>query len=57
MHFIYYDESGDDGPLIKRIDQTFQNSPLFVLTCCWVQYKNWKSAYNSLHNLKKELSL
>jgi hypothetical protein len=56
MHFVYYDESGDDGQLIRHTDQSFQNSPIFVLTCCWVQYKNWKSVYNSLHNLRKEIS-
>lgn len=56
MHFVYYDESGDDGKLIRRENQTFQNSPLFVLTCCWVPYKEWKATYHGLHNLRKELN-
>jgi hypothetical protein len=48
MHLAYFDESGDDG--FPRY-----SSPLFALACCYLHYLQWKSAFDAILSLRREL--
>jgi hypothetical protein len=48
MFIAYYDEAGDDG---------FPNysSPIFVLSCAYIHYLNYKNTYESIHQFRQSL--
>lgn len=48
MHVAYVDESGDDG-------FPAYSSPLFVLSTIYLHYLQWKSSFERLHALRREL--
>lgn len=48
MHLAYYDESGDDG-------YPACSSPIFVLTTCYLHYRNWQEALDLCARFRKYL--
>lgn len=48
MHLAYLDESGDDG-------FPAYSSPLFTLSCCYISYLQWRSAFDALVEFRRRM--
>jgi hypothetical protein len=48
MHIAYYDEAGDDG-------FPKYSSPLFVLSCIYFHYLNWRPIFDTILNFRREI--
>lgn len=48
MYIAYYDEAGDDG-------YPKYSSPLFILSCVYLNKDYWKAIFNNILNFRREL--